>query len=155
MSAQNNQPVTLDDAFKAMQDWRSNKSKYPERGIPDQVWKVLFQLESVGYTSKDIRSLFKLTSEQYDRKRLQLIGPFLGQPEQASSDAARFCEATLSINPKVDIPPLTTKKEIAYLKSNRQDPEDYLDLTTIIVECVTPDGRRINIHTTTKSIDQV
>jgi len=66
-------PVTLDQAFKALQHWKSNKNEYPKPGIPDQVWRVIFQLESSGYTAKDIKTLFKLGSEQYDKKHAQLI----------------------------------------------------------------------------------
>ena len=148
-------PVTLDQAFKALQHWKSNKSEYPKPGIPDQVWKVIFQLESVGYAAKDLKNLFKLGSEQYDKKHAQLLQAPSVDTGKKPVKTDPFCEATLSVKAAVDVPPLTTKKDLAYLKSNQQAPEEYLDLTTIIVECVHSDGRRINIHTTIKSIDQV
>ncbi len=61
---------------------------------------------------------------------------------------------------KAAVPSLTqaanaTKQAISQLKSTHTRPADYLDPTTIIVECIRPDGHRLKIHTTCKRVSTV
>lgn len=160
--------VTLDETFKAMQYWRTHKYEYNGPGIPNTVWFMIFQLEDNGYSSAEIKKLFTLNTVQYQKKKDELFQARIqgqvsasqkeSQPKQASG--VDFCEARIMPDRPQDIPPLTeaahnTKKAISHLKSTSNKPETYLDLTTIIVECIRPDGHRLKIHTTNESIDKV
>jgi len=164
-------PITLDSVFKDMRHWRKHKNEYPGAGIPDNVWRKLFQLEDNGYAAKELKCLFTLNSRQYDLKRHQLyqsrdqsitpVGLTKNQSTPKQSDSpVGFCEAVVKTERQQTIPALTqaasnTKKALSTLKSTHQKAESYLDLTTIIVECIRPDGQRLKIHTTSKSLDTV
>ncbi len=164
-------PITLDSVFKDMRHWRKHKNEYPEAGIPDGVWRKIFQLEDSGYTTRELKRLFTLNSKQHDLKRCQLrqshdhnrapLGLKMpqSQPEQTENPAV-FCEAVVKTERQQNIPALTqaannTKKALSTLKSTHQKADSYLDLTTIIVECIRPDGQRLKIHTTSQSLDTV
>ncbi len=170
MSTEATSKPTLDDVFKAMQDWRNNKGGYDSPGIPDNVWKMIFELESQGYSSKDLKRIFSLNSGQHDKKKHQLTGG----PKRVSKEAdannptktlagessSPFCEAKVTADAPSKIPSLSTtlqknKRAVATLKSTVNKPEDYLDMSTIIVEYIRPDGHRLKIHTTNDSIDKL
>lgn len=152
--------VTIDDICKAMQHWRANKLSYTDRGVPDKIWRSIFQLEGQGYSVSQLRQMFGLNSAQYKRKHDQLCSKVVSQhqvaahqvKQKASQNAAiQFSEVVIA--DKSTIPPLPsaprqTKQAIKKIKSNVQKPESYLDMTTVIVECIRPDGHRLKIHTT-------
>ncbi len=154
--------VTLDQAFKALQHWRANKKAYEGKGIPDPVWHLIFQLEDTNeYSDEELKRLFDLNSRQYTLKRASLRGDKIKKaPEIHASVSAlddnnpeiNFCEATIA----QEVPSLTdTKNNILKLKSSQSKPEEILDLATIIVECIRPDGQRLKIHTTNKNLDRI
>ena len=168
--------VTLDEVFAEMQYWRDHKDEFDGYGIPDGIWSKIFQLETGVYSATQLRRLFSLNSQQYIAKKKQLSesGILEPKPIKVASNIAtqqalpcspdnklELCEALISEGTQADsIPSLTeksteTKKAITQLKSTQQKPENYLDMTTIIVECIRPDGHRLKIHTTTQSIDKV
>ena len=166
----NTPPITLDKVFKAMQHWRSHKSEYPNPGIPTKLWLMIFELENNGYSGKELRRVLSLNSGQYNKKCTELHKTLKKNLKKShntsdkimpSDNPINFCEATLEKpTPPEDIPALTkaannTQKALALLKSTDNKPEQYLDMTTIIVECIRPDGHRLKIHTTHKSIDVV
>lgn len=163
--------VTFDDVFKAMQHWRNHKNEYPKPGIPDDVWLMIFGLENNGYTAKDLKRLFNLNSQQYAIKQNQLAAPN-NQPSSPSElkescDSSKqsdnkvdFCEAVIESSAQDNIPSLAeaanaTKKAVSQLKSTNNNSANYLDPTTIIVECLRPDGHRLKIHITSKSVNTV
>jgi len=175
MLAQDNstsEPVTIDKVLNALNHWRENKHDYAGPGIPNEVWLLIFQLENKGHSVVDLRRIFSLSTTQYSTKKKQLINTEPGKPlavaQKKQSGGSpiddgdiKFCEATGQQNvPAQSIPSLTetasqNKKAVTQLKSTNNNPESFLDLTTIIVECIRPDGHRMKIHTTTKSIDKV
>ena len=58
------------------------------------------------------------------------------------------------------MPPLaktahTTKEMVKKLKSNDNHLAGYVDLNTVIVEYIRPDGHRLKIHTTNQSLGEV
>jgi len=161
-------PVTLDDAFKAFKHWRSNKAAYPSTGIPNHLWGTIFQLEDEGYSSTELKRLFALSSSQYNIKKKE----FCQRPTASSSvssdkpnvaikkteELVSFCEA--AVPPVVMEPFLTekiksTQQTLSKLKSTDNNSSHYLDTTTIIVECIRPDGHRLKIHTTNQSLNIV
>ena len=165
-------PVTIDEAFKALKHWRENKGDYSSPGIPNEVWLQILQLEDNGYSASELKRIFNLSSTQYATKKNQLINTApsstaVAEQKSQSSNTQRsegnmkFCEATVKQNiPSQNIPSLTeaasqNKKAVVQLKSTQNEPESFLDMTTIIVECIHPNGHRLNIHTTTQSIDKV
>ncbi len=161
--------VTLDTTFNALKHWREHKEEYEGSGIPDKLWKMFFQLEKNGLSGSDIRRVFSINSQQYTKKRAELmpdhhVKTAAAFPKKQSDDLVKtdikFCK--VNVKPGIDqsIPSLTqtsktSKKTLSQLRSTDSSPEHYLDLTTIIVECIRADGRRLNIHTTTQSLDQV
>lgn len=163
-------PVTFDEAFKALQHWRKHKKEYPCAGIPENVWLKVFQLENNGYTANELKRLLTLNSQQYDKKRNEFRQPSDHINTFATLDKAQnnpepnspvdFCEAAVKPDNQQNIPSLTqaadnTKKVISKLKSTDNKTENYLDMTTIIVECIRPDGQRLKIHTTSQSLNVV
>ncbi len=156
-----NEPVTLDQVDKAMSHWRTNKSKNEQSSIPDDIWKTFFKLVDEGnHSASKLRSLFGINSAQYKKKHLELCGSNVKKTNIVST--AALCEVSTQPTQAVaEIPGLTvtqaaeTKKTINHLKSTHQDPKNYLDTSTIIVECIHPDGRRLKIHTTNQSLDLV
>ncbi len=163
-------PITLDEVFKALQYWRKHKKEYPSKGIPEDVWLKIFQLESNGYTANELKRLLTINSQQYDKKRNQArqsqdysnTPATLNNPQSnlETDSSVHFCEAVVKPDNSQNVPALTqavnnTKKAISKLKSTDNKIENYLDLTTIIVECIRPDGQRLKIHTTNKSLDVV
>jgi len=163
-------PIKFDEVFLAMKHWKENKSEYPGPGIPDKIWLMLFQLENNGYTASDLKRLFSLNSNQFKIKRNQLhqaldhsnspTKPNAPQSKAENNVAVDFCEAVVKSDNPQNIPPLTqaadnTKKAISKLKSTNHKTENYLDITTIIVECIRPDGQRLKIHTTNQSLNIV
>lgn len=168
-------PITLESTFQAMRHWRHNKKEYGEPGIPDTLWGMFFQLEDAGYTGAEIRSLFTLNTHQYSVKKKQLYKRssskqsstastqeqvMAAKPPKEAVSFSEFCVASTKASSAADVPSLTqvaseTKKAIATLKSTKTRPEDYLDMSTSIVECIRPDGHRLKIHITNQSLDIV
>lgn len=162
--------VTLDTTFAALKHWREHKEEYEGGGIPDKLWKMFFQLENNGMSPSEIRRFFSINSQQYARKRIELMPlnskksvmqqvPHKNPPTHVKTDV-NFCEVNVKSSVDQKIPSLTqaakaSKKTLSQLRSTDSSAEHYLDLTTIIVECIRPDGHRLKIHTTTKSLDQV
>ena len=164
---------TIDEVVTLLQHWRDNKDQYEGRGIPDEIWHKTFALENSGrFSAAVLKRTFGLSSQQYKTKKTELLSPvptpLQPSPPDGTNDVAApepaFCEAIISPDTPPTVPALTpeesqraqkTKKDIARLKSTHQRPEDYLDTSTIIVEYIRPDGHRLRIHTTTKSINQV
>ncbi len=164
MSTQNQStatPLTLDSVFKAVKHWREHKKDYKSNGIPNDLWKKFFQLEENGMVSTEVKRLFSLNSQQYAKKRHELIGEAIpSNPPNAAKASIKFCEVNVKPSSGQSIPPLTqtaktTQKTLSHLRSTDRSAEHYLDLTTLIVECIRPDGHRLKIHTTTQSLDQV
>lgn len=174
--------VTFDDVYKDISHWRLHKNEYPNRGIPDLTWKKIFQLGAQGYSDNELKRLFSLNSHQYSVKRTQLCPKTATQSmvhqnnsdtkrsvardnPQKNDDAIAFCEVVENKQPhNDDVPPLSTnqtkaakktQQAVSQLRSTDNSPEQFLDLTTIIVECIRPDGHRLKIHATTKSLDVV
>lgn len=158
--------ITLDQVFEAISHWRKNKDQYETRGIPEDVWKMIFQLEDGGHAPKDLKRMFKLNSKQYDEKRIKISNIQDNQVKDLEaailpeSSPRVFCEAKISADESDILPSLldTTqqnKRAVAMLKSTANKPQDYLDMTTIIVEYSRPDGHRLTIHTTSESIHKV
>ena len=163
-------PASLDSVFNAMKHWRSNKQAYDGPGIPQKIWDVIFQLEKQGHKKSDLCRTFGLNSEQYNimrgrrsptvnistENKVENIEVKIKKPE-----AVQFGEAICADNiANKSIPPLVqaaqqTKQVINQLKTSDNQPERYLDMTTIIVECVRPDGHRLKIHTTNDRLDIV
>jgi len=155
--------VTLGSVLRDIEHWRANKNQYPNKSIPDTIWRNIFELAKVHSLSR-IKSIFGVSSNQYNLKHQQLVQAALPSIKQAENRSekqphADFCEveidklgATVTPLPNVQH---ATSAAVAGLKSNDNDPSSYLDLSTIIVECIRPDGRRLKIHTTTKKINEV
>ncbi len=168
-SNQQKSNVTLDQAFQAVSHWRNNKDQYENRGIPDNVWKLVFQLENQGYLPKDLKRALSLNSKQYDEKKNQIVSTLAKTAEKindlkavnSGDDGSNiFCEAKIKPVDAPAIPSLSdavqkNKQAVATLKSTINKPQDYLDMTTIIVEYIRPDGHRLKIHTTSESIHKV
>jgi len=141
-------PVTFDKVFRALQHWRNHKKEYPSPGIPEDVWQMVFQLESSGYSANELKRLLTLNSQQYDKKRNQYRqsqnhtnSPATLNDTQNNLEADKpvnFCEAVVKPDSQQNVPTLTqaannTKKTISKLKSTDNKMENYLDLNTIIV----------------------
>ena len=160
---------TFDHVFKSLLHWRNNKSQYESRGIPDNVWEMIFQLERSGYSGKDLKRAFSINSKQYAAKKKQLSNDHKMSIKKEHDLAAAvlpdehtnvFCEAKITPDESPTIPALVdaakkTKRAVETLKSTSSKPQDYLDMNTIIVEYTRPDGHRLKIHTTSASIDKV
>jgi len=172
--AQTRNSVSLDSVFNAMQHWRVNKKSYDCNGIPDSIWDSIFQLEAQGLPDKELRRMFGLNSEQYRKKRGQHTREKISAPKAVSDlqpvdntvktnnvTSIQFSEAAIEGGAaQLPVPSLTqaakkTKQAITKLKSTDNTPESYLDTSTIIVECIRPDGHRLKIHTTTHRLDLV
>lgn len=162
--------VTLDDAFKAFKHWRSHKAEYPSIGIPNDLWVTIFDLEDEGYSSTELKRLFALSSSQYNIKKKEFCEPVTplpsisdDKPNTAANKTVElmsFCEVAAPPAREESIPFLTekikaTQQSLSRLKSTDNNPKHYLDTTTIIVECIRPDGHRLKIHTTNQSLNIV
>lgn len=149
--------ITLESVFKSIQHWREHKDEYPGRAIPDEIWKKMFALaEQDEYSPSIVRQLFKLNSDQYNRKHKALMGTVSSEDNKVPSPAITFGEAVA--NPDIDIPALKatadkTKKAVKTLKSTEPFKMSMLDLTTAVVECIRPDGNRLKIHITAERLD--
>ena len=155
--------ATLDSVLRDIEHWRANKNQYPNKSIPDTIWRNIFELSKVHSLSR-IKSIFGVSSNQYNLKHQQLVQASLSSIKRVENKSdkqphAAFCEveigesgATVTPLPNVQH---ATPAAVASLKSNNNDPSSYLDLSTIIVECIRPDGHRLKIHTTTKKINEV
>lgn len=166
------QHMSLDEVYEALNEWRRIK-KYGDSNVPENLWKPIFELAKK-HTDKKIRSLLDIKKPLYDESYRKLFpkkekvatesSPPVGDTSRrACADITQepvFCEAKVT-DPTV-IPPLvdhsktnaTTQKTIKTLRS-KDDGKQCLDYTTIIVECTRPDGHRLSIHTTTKTIKEV
>lgn len=169
-----NSAVSIDSVFKELQHWRKNKKNYDCHGIPDNIWKSIFQLEAEGRPDKELRRIFGLNSEQYRKKHTQhyqlqtssrpnvtKAHSINGVTKANNVAPIQFSEAMIdNAGQHSPILPLAqaaqkTKQAISQLKSTDNNPERYLDTSTIIVECIRPDGHRLKIHTTNHRLDVV
>ena len=156
------QPLTLDSIYEKMKYWREHKDEFDQRAIPDEIWHMIFTLQKQkDYSAAEIRRLFALNSQQYNRKYTQLIESEKNKTELSPSiEPAQFSEVEVSEQSSNVVPSLTEKaqvisKEVAHLKSPDNSVKTYVDPKTIIVEYIRPDGHRLNIHTTISSIADV
>ena len=165
------QQISLDTVFSAIKHWRANKQDFDKPGILDPIWNSIFLLEDNGYGKSELRRLFGLNSHQYNIKRDQFDStknqinddePLKTSKDNKKNDqapVALFAEAIVDgHSQKHSAPPLTTsaektKQAVKQLKSPDKKPENYLDNTTVIVECIRDDGHRLKIHMTTCRID--
>jgi len=158
--------VTLESVFESIQYWREHKDAYPNRAIPDEIWKKVFILAEQGkYSPLSLRQFFKLNSDQYNRKHQALMGG--SSPEEKPTNSSVEEKQTLSpsitfgeavVNPDTDIPSLKaaagkTKKAVKVLKSTEPFEISMLDPTTAVIECIRSDGHRLKIHITTQRLD--
>lgn len=171
-------PLSLDSIFKKLQHWRDNKAAYPENGIPSDIWEMIFKLEGDDYPAKDLRGVLRINTQQYAKKRAEFYAEQDCQGEKSSgsaptkpvdvesetsvmrSEAAQFVQAVVEGESLKAVPSLAeacekTKQAIKQLKSTANNPAQYLEHTTIVVECTSPDGHRLSIHTTDSHIDLV
>lgn len=163
------EPATLDSVFKSMRHWRTHKSEYASAGIPDKIWLMVFELERQGYSGSELRRLFGLNTNQFSSKKSALSGNRAVESQAATVKVQNkkskgvepsFCKAVVDQCQTNSTPSLTEasthpKITVTKLSSSNDKVETYLDVTTIIVECFRPDGHRLQIHTTNKSIDKV
>ena len=164
--------LSLDAACRAIQHWRENKSDYPGSGIPNDIWNMMFTLENSGHDKKMLQRMLGVNPKQYERKNKELTSankenPIASNTENnlstnISSDLSlEFKDITESMR---EPPPLDAqlnqeikeaKSAVSHLKSPVDCPNDYLDRTTIVVECFDPQGFRLRIHMTADSIESV
>ncbi len=162
--------LSMENVYKDMQQWRATKDQFPKQEIPDELWRNIFKLTKT-YGEPKIRNMFGLSNKQYELKYNQLCNstkspipistktkPAQAQnvSQQVSAATIDFCEVDIngSVSPLTNIAH-ETKASVKQLKSSHTDLDDILDTTTIIVECIHPNGHRLKIHTTTQRIDQV
>lgn len=159
-------PLTIESTLQALTHWRNNKNNkelYPEPGIPSKVWKMFFALEEQGYPSKTIRQMFSVNSAQYKKKKqaVQNNAPNTNaNPTKTVSKVSpiNFCEAVVQSNTDTAKvanlnKAIENRQVVKQLKSTTDNPADYLDFTTVIIECIRPDGHRLKIHASNQSID--
>jgi hypothetical protein len=172
-SAKIPESLSIDAVMSKLQHWRANKSSYPDTGIPDTVWKMIFALEDAGQRPTTLRSLFSLNSGQYAKKHEQLKAAAATKSNQSTSTKAQpkvsepakpvaFSEVSVTSPAplQTEVPSLTqaatnNRQAVKHLRSTDASPEHYLDTTTVIVECIRPDGHRLKIHTTNNRLDIV
>ncbi len=168
--------ATLDEVFSHIQNWREHKNESGQRAIPDKIWRKIFELESTGrYSATFLRRTFGLNSQQFKTKKSQLLDDEIASVTTVDNcltdkntlsvtHEPQFCEAIVSSETATNTPTLTsvesekamaTKISVEQLKSTQQKPNSYLNMSTIIVEYIRPDGHRLKIHTTTESIHHV
>lgn len=160
--------ISIDAVLSRLQHWRENKSSYPNTGIPDDIWQMIFSLENAGHRPSTLRSLFSLNSQQFLKKREQLklkpvapsreVGQAKVKANESLLSSAQFSEVAVTTS-TTEIPPLTSAairtQQAKQLRSPDQSPSQYLDMATIIVECIRPDGHRLKIHTTHHRLDVI
>ena len=159
--------ATLDAAFKAMQHWRDNKADYDRPGVPDTVWQLVFQLEAQPEFDKTtLCHLLKLNSEQYDKKRKQHVpaakpaaptkpASEASKPEPLQFGEARVVDSTVQGTPPLAAAAQKTQQAVKQLKKVERQTARYLDITTIIIECVRPDGHCLKIHTAQEQLPSI
>lgn len=158
--------ITLEGVFKSIQHWREHKDEYPGRAIPDEIWKKTFALaEQDDYSPSIVRQLFKLNSEQYNRKHQALMGQTSSEVKPINTSIGNYKKPSPAItfgeavaDPNIDIPTLKaaadkTKKVVKTLKSTEPFKMSMLDPTTAVVECIRADGHRLKIHITAQRLD--
>ena len=159
--------VSLDSVFKALTHWRNNRRAYDTPGIPDEIWVAIFQLEGQGYPDKELRRMFGLNTTQYKRNRSiyypSQSNPDISKPIKSGVNLKQlmpqFNEAIIEQETlQAQVPALAqaaqqAKQAITQLKSPGKQTQRYLDTTTVIVECIRPDGHRLKIHTTNSRLD--
>ncbi len=163
--------TTLDTVLKEMQHWRTNKA-HPKQAIPDELWKKIFHLADI-HSASAVRKIFGLNSKQYKIKHEQLCQPTKQvKPSAVESDGIKtpiknaeesesvFCEVNVETTTGIEVPPLTkpahtTKETLKKIRSNDKNLSSYLDLTTVIIECIHADGHRLKIHASHESLTEV
>lgn len=159
--------VTLDSVEQAIANWRANKDQHPGTGIPDNIWRQIFSLESPTRSAHKLRAMFGLNSQQYKKKYAQLITgnttpetapvtstPLPAAPAKPNNAFAEVCvesQAAPSLASEVQ----ATKDTIKAIKQTKIDLDELLDPNTVVVECIRNDGHRLKIHTCSQRIDVI
>jgi hypothetical protein len=138
--------ATLDDVSLAMKCWRETK-KNPGDPMPDEMWLNIFKLADM-HSEKRVRIFLGITSIQY-AERYRKLSPKLNSPKTPDTPTA-FCEASIAPDRENQ-----TRSSVQTLRSNKPALESYIDTSTIIVECIKPDGHRIKIHAVQKNIREI
>lgn len=157
------QPITLDFIYEKIKYWRDHKKEFDQKAMPDQIWGMIFTFQKQkDYSDSEIKKLFSLNSQQYSKKYTQLMATEENKAElSTSTEPAQFSEVEVSSEPLINVVPSLTGKvqvaneAVAHLKSPDNSLKTYVDIKTIVVEYIRPDGHRLKIHTTTSSIADV
>jgi len=161
MSDKQPKKVSLGSIEQALSHWRANKDKYPDSGIPNEIWLQIFLLEDESrYTGSKIRTIFSLNSQQYKKKRDELTAktveekPIVESTQPPPEPFAQVCVENSNV------PPLSSNAQISKdiiknIKATKTETGHFLDPTTIVVECIRQDGQRLKIHTCTQQIDVI
>ena len=161
----NPEAVTLDSIAQALDEWRANKHLSKQRAIPDETWQKIFSMENK-HTAVALRAIFKLNSQQYEKKRQELISSdektpqieaTAKQPISLPSKDIAFAEvkiadttiSALSENARLN------SQTIKNIKNTKIEHEEFLDNNTVIVECIRGDGNKLKIHTTCQKIGDI
>jgi len=151
-----NDIVTIDSVLNEFKQWRKNKGTGANRAIPDSLWMNIFKLEELSHEGSDLRRIFSLNSQQYNKKHEQLINS--SNTPELSFEPFVAVEVSNKIEHKIT-PKQTklkeVKSEISQIKSTKKVSEDFSAIKTIIVELVRPDGYKLKIHTTNDSVDLI
>ena len=163
--------ITLDRVLIALEHWRTNKKDYDSKGIPDDIWRMVFALENMKtFNPATLRKVLNLNTQQYNTKRRELAeqktqSSQANQENSATPDGQQSKSIDDCVFHEVSPPELNAsstdlalqlkKQQLDNLTSPEDNPEEYLDQNTIIVECFHPKGHRLKIHTTNKHIHTV
>ena len=110
--------------------------------------------------------MFGLSHSQYKKKYHELIEskqPEINTGKSKVASVVDFAQAQPAIESSWDISDdtqSTTEEPASNFADDDLSPKkkrlpSYIDVTTIIVECIRPDGYRLRLHTTTDSITEV
>lgn len=120
----------LDTVLKEMAVWRENKVIHKQTAIPDELWRKILSLGNYHGATK-IRSLFGISSKQYESKQQQIAGTI----SQPNTTHVEFCQVAAT-------PPQPAYKPEAIPTINAN--------TVTVVEFCRHDGNIMKIHTTTQ-----
>lgn len=120
--------LSFDAVFQELQQWRDNKPIHKENSIPEALWKKIFSLAKTHSPTK-IRSLFGISSQQYQHKFNQYGTPPDAAAKAPDASPVQFCE----VNSKP--PPLYQPLKIPATN-------------TLVVEFCRSDGQVMRIHAT-------
>lgn len=164
MSTSPTSTPSIDVTLKKFAHWRKNKS-HNASVIPNALWLQCFELaKEHGIAS--VKVLFGLSHSQYKKKYHELIEskqPEINTGKSKVASVVDFAQAQPAIESSWDISDdtqSTTEEPASNFADDDLSPKkkrlpSYIDVTTIIVECIRPDGYRLRLHTTTDSITEV